>query len=614
VKFGTTGTLPAPLKAWAQDRWKSYYVRDSTLTTLKLAEYPGGPAIDIIDSGSGTHGMSFAGYMQIWILGAGFSKPVTCDPDTDICNSPGHGWVLNSGIYFSTTGTMPGGLVTRYGLLAAKYCVTPVDSDNYQLRYRQVESSGTDQGAQVPCSDSRVPATFVDITSEGTGDLVTYGGTGNFYVWSITGYPPGTTFMHRRGGQLTFAGLTGTGSKRQFSVNEDLTMIAKVPSATPPGNYPIEVITSESASSLTNEQTTNFVLRAKLLTPLSKIGPSLDSYTEIPGLARWEDITTRATNGGGADDGIADPGFPTYPYPRCPNPENPTFNVDFPNSGGQQIWFYDGGESYYEMAKYFNDTKWNNCGRHIASDVANTMLTGTTQGYFYAWIRNLLTAFGHTREYKYRQALLEMSNYASASPHPYMTGSAYDTRIREQAWAFARLRVRQKLLGTPTYYEEIYATALIGMLEEISNGDTLFIFHQPFMAGFTFRELVDYYKDKNDERVPVIAKAYMDRFWSDWYVQSTKNMMYNPEPYGPKCYVDCGETTGSILNMMVAPTAAFVWRLTGDNIYRDYADDMFYYQFTPTLNIWPYQAKNWSEMQNWVWKYLNWRTGKEGAH
>ncbi len=50
VQFSTTGTLPAGLTA-ATD----YYVRDITATTLKVAASGTGAAIDITDTGSGTH-------------------------------------------------------------------------------------------------------------------------------------------------------------------------------------------------------------------------------------------------------------------------------------------------------------------------------------------------------------------------------------------------------------------------------------------------------------------------------------------------------------------------------------------------------------------------------
>jgi hypothetical protein len=93
VKFGTTGTLPAPLKSWPEDKYQSYYVRDSTTTTFRLAGTPGGSAIDITTEGSGTHGMSFAGYTHGIVLQGGYSKDFTCSAGTDTCVSTA--WVIH---------------------------------------------------------------------------------------------------------------------------------------------------------------------------------------------------------------------------------------------------------------------------------------------------------------------------------------------------------------------------------------------------------------------------------------------------------------------------------------------------------------------------------------
>ena len=75
-------------------------------------------------------------------------------------------------------------------------------------------------------------------------------------------------------------GLLGN-KKPLFSNNEELTIYAKVPAVTPPGAYPITITTSESSTSLKNQQTSGFTLNAKLLQPLSKAGPS--SYHQFLG-------------------------------------------------------------------------------------------------------------------------------------------------------------------------------------------------------------------------------------------------------------------------------------------------------------------------------------------
>jgi hypothetical protein len=50
VHVASSGTLPAPLSAGT-----TYFVRDATTNTFKLALSSGGSAIDLTDTGSGTH-------------------------------------------------------------------------------------------------------------------------------------------------------------------------------------------------------------------------------------------------------------------------------------------------------------------------------------------------------------------------------------------------------------------------------------------------------------------------------------------------------------------------------------------------------------------------------
>lgn len=57
VKFTTTGVAPAGLTAN-----QHYFVRDTSGGTFKLAATSGGAAIDITDTGSGTHSVQFLGY------------------------------------------------------------------------------------------------------------------------------------------------------------------------------------------------------------------------------------------------------------------------------------------------------------------------------------------------------------------------------------------------------------------------------------------------------------------------------------------------------------------------------------------------------------------------
>ena len=131
---------------------------------------------------------------------------------------------------------------------------------------------------------------------------------------------------------------------------------------------------------------------------------------------------------------------------------------------------------------------------------------------------------------RYKVALLRMSDPALG--HPYTMGSMYDFRIREQSFSFARLLIRRRLTGVQSYFEGDYISSLVGMLDEISNGGTLYQFHQPFMVGLAMRELTDYYREHNDERIPVVIRQYLDRFWADWYNHNNEENVLQPRTCG----------------------------------------------------------------------------------
>lgn len=65
-QFTTTTTLPDPLATAT-----TYYVRDATTHTLKVAATSGGAAIDITDAGTGTHTLKPVAFLGL--LGYGYS-------------------------------------------------------------------------------------------------------------------------------------------------------------------------------------------------------------------------------------------------------------------------------------------------------------------------------------------------------------------------------------------------------------------------------------------------------------------------------------------------------------------------------------------------------------
>lgn len=342
VKLGTTGTMPSPLKSWSQNRWQVYYVRDWTASSFKLAATAGGPAIDITDAGTGTMGMSFAGYRHVMTFRVSRQKTTfTCDPVTEVCTSPSaHGLLPGHWAYVSSTGTLPGGLYTlRYSQHEAM-CVNVLSSTTFTLASKWSE-------------DSHCGNTYpVDITSSGTGTHSIYLREGGpVYVNSLTGYPAGTTITWRVNKTAAVGHSTRSNGYSESNPAEAVvTMFAKVPAITPAGRYSVKVQWSESDVSAVNTKDTAYTLKAITLTPISKHGPARSSYTTIPGYQTsaipdypersWENILVSASNSGGAS-------MPPAQYPRCSNRSDA-------NAPQGYDWLWNQEYSWYGEWNWYN--------------------------------------------------------------------------------------------------------------------------------------------------------------------------------------------------------------------------------------------------------------------
>jgi hypothetical protein len=554
--------------------------------------------------------MSFAGYTSAVRIEGGYALTFTVDATTNVFTTPTpHGLSVNSIIDVSSSGTLPAGLNNFWAGRWAMNCVESVPTTTtFTLKFQEDDTFGT-------CSStgSRTPVP-VDVTDTGSGTHSIWDNTGNIHLYSFSGFPQGTTFSYRRDGAINYA-ATFSSSKPQFSNTEPLTWFFKIPAVTAAQSWPITFVTSESGASEVNPQTNGFTLVTKTLTPISKIGPSAASYTTIPELARWENYLTTASDGGGTSPGVG-----SGTGPRCPDPDNPSFTVTYPTSGGQDIWQYDGPDIYYRMAFYFNDSKWNNCGNYILNTVSNYLDSSTPQPYYFTMFRGILRAYYYTRQYNHRAAIIRASG-SSSNTYIYR-GSLDNTLMREMSGAYDVQRARRKLTGTFNYTEPDFVSVLIGLLDEIGNEGTIATFNQPYMGGMIMRSLVDYYLEHNDERIPIVIKQYIDVLWDDWYDTTAKAVWYNSYPQGERCFGDdcqavteeVGGFTGGYLNGMIFPAFHFIWRLNGDNTYRDRGDELWQYIFGADYALEAFHAKNWTEMNYWAMDAYKWRTNKKRAH
>ncbi len=621
VKLVTTGTLPGGLISWQQDHSKVYYIKGWSGRSFQLSNTPGGPAVQLDKriQGSGAHGMSFAGYMHVMVFRAGKAIRFTCDPDTDVCTTEQpHKLLENAPFFVYSTGKLPEGLAVAMTGEYVPYCLAYVSPTKFKIRVMPSPQSS--------CA-SNLP--LVDLKSKGEGTQYLYtaylpglsvpgAGSANtpIQIQSIKGYPRGTVFSWRMNLSVMLPWITTDGLGETEHHTMMLPMFAKVPAVTPPGDYRITINTSENRASNLHPNSFQYTLNAVELpkTPISD--PS--SYPAIPGMKKWETIMVSDKDGGGSD-------WRSSPYPRCANRKypdaplgwaKPDGSVSMKNTGVpypvglgdfSRVWYYN-DETFFKVAKYTNDPTWANCGIYIANAMRDQyLLKGPNTVFAFAYFPwALVAAYRSTQDPSYKEAVVRIADGGTA-----YWGWLGDAEMREHAYAFERRLARLALTGETDYNLQYFAEGTLATLYGNATGAPDRSFNQPFMLGLAMRPLIRWYLISHDERIPVVIKLLLDRFWDEWYDKQAHHYLANPEPEGPRCTSDCQKYTGSILNNLVAPAFAWYWRLTGDDTYRERGDDLFSHEYTDGN---PWSGKEWSQSFYWSWDFVAWRQGKEAAY
>jgi len=620
VKLVTTGNLPGGLVSWSTDHTKTYYVRDWSDNSFKLSATPNGPPIHLDGRipGEGAHGMSFAGYIHAMSFRATRALRIKCDPETDICTSEQpHLYGEGSWVYFTSSGKLPDGLYQFGAGRYYPYCLAYVSPTTFKLRV-------TDPAFDTPCTDKLASA---HIKSGGQGVHYIF----NVYVpgksepvaqnqpvfiRSMSGYPKGTVLSWRGQQSVRMPVPTTNGYGLVDPAGFAVTMFAKVPAITPPGDFRVTVKTSESRDAEQNPNSFQYTVKT-ISVPATKIAAPKDS-PPIPGLKTWERIMTSSTDGGGSALAM---------YPRCANRKDPQaplgwadakgvvtlsdtgvpYPVAYDPGSNARVWFYN-DETFFRIAQYTGDPSWANCGVFVAAamrDKFQKFGPNAMPAYFYfPW--TLVGAYRQTKDPSYRDVVISTADSGQGA-----RGSVNDFATRENAFAFEGRLAKRDVTGQEDYDLPYFAEAALGQLYANASGSPDRSFNEPFMLGLAMRPLIRWYLISHDERIPVVIKMSLDKIWENWYDHAAHHFYYNPEPTGQRCWVNCQKWTGAQLNNLVSPAYAWYWRLTGDDLARQRGDDLFSHVYDEGY---PYSAKEWSQGFYWSWDFVDWRQGKKPAY
>ena len=619
VKLVTTGKFPGGLVDWNKDHAKVYYVRDWSGDNFRLANTPGGPPVHLDRSvrGDGVNGMSFAGYTHVMSFKVTRALRIKCDPETDVCTSEvPHLYKEGHWVYVTSSGKLPDGLYEFGAGRYYPYCLAYVSPTTFKLRV-------TDPAFDTPCTD-KLPIAHIKSVGQGVHYIFnayqpgkSEPGAQNLptFIRSVSGYPPGTVLSWRRQQSVRMPPLSVNGNELVL-YEPDVTMFAKVPVITPPGDFRITVKTSESRDAELNPNSFQYTVKTVLL-PATKIAAPKE-FPPIPGLKTWERIMTSSDDGGGSA---------LKQYPRCANRKDAgaplgwadaAGNVTLSNTGtpypvsyfpgsNARVWFYN-DETFFRIAQYTGDPSWANCGVFIAAAMRDKFQqygpTGMPAYYYFPW--TMVAAYRLTKDPTYRDAVISTADGGQGS-----RGSVNDLRIRENAFAFEGLLAKRDITGQEDPDLPYFAEATLGQLYVNASGSPDRAFNEPFMLGLAMRPLIRWYMISHDERIPVVIKLTLDKIWDSWYDHKAHHFYYNPEPTGERCWVGCEKWTGNKLNNLVSPAYAWYWRLTGDEAARQRGDDMFSHVYDEGF---PYSAKEWSTGFYWSWDFVDWRQGKKAAY
>lgn len=261
----------------------------------------------------------------------------------------------------------------------------------------------------------------------------------------------------------------------------------------------------------------------------------------------------------------------------------------------QDVWYYDGGRTYFQIADYTQDpTTWYPCAFNIINQYRDHLLS--QGGYIQGWRvypHGLAMSYWRTGDPLAQQAEFLMSQ---SSAFAGSGGSIYPAYIRETAYAID-MYVKAEQLGAP---RNPLLPASVDYALQIC--DQLFVsdtaqFNQPFFDGLMAEALIQYYGLTGDTRIPPVIKTMLDWLWQNAYSSNVHALAYDTLAV-PVSY-------DSELSNMVLPAFAWYWQLTGDPTYQERADDLFAHAFDTDIS---YNAKIFNENFRWSFDYVRWRS------
>ncbi len=336
--------------------------------------------------------------------------------------------------------------------------------------------------------------------------------------------------------------------------------------STAPGNYSIAISTTAAGVSRSIEY--NFTV---VPVPPPPIKAAIGTIPSILGLPKWQETML------------------TLGQKWCV----PGQTMNFGWEG--DVWYYDGGRTYFQMAQYTGNPQWQTCAFNIVDQYRDLILQDN--GLPWGW-----RIFPHGLAVNYWRTGNTASKTAAtllATNSPYATsgGAVTVDLIRETAYIIEAYVMAERVgVGRNPNLQKAVDFAL-------GDVDMLFVsqtqaYNQTFYDGLLAESLIDYYELTGDPRVVPAVKSMLDWLWQNAWDQGTNQMAYWPTNVHPYYITED--------NLLVAPAYAWYWNVTGDPTYMQRGDLIFEHGLDTDIS---YSAKIFNQNYRWSFDYVRWRSG-----
>lgn len=262
-----------------------------------------------------------------------------------------------------------------------------------------------------------------------------------------------------------------------------------------------------------------------------------------------------------------------------------------------QIWYYDGGRTYLQLADYTRDPDtWYPCALNILNQYRDRIIA--RNGYYEGWRvfpHGLAMRYWRTGDAGSRQTVAMLAKSSAYGPSG---GIVSPVGMRETAYILEAY-VKAEQVGEPrNQYLARSVDLALGEFDQLFVSDPM-QWDQIGFDGLLAEALIQYYELTQDPRVPVAIKTMLDWIWEQAYDPVTHSFAYNSLLIPPK-YVNQQ-------SFLIIPAYAWYWQLTGDPLYLERGDDLFAHALDVDIS---YSGKIFNQNYRWSFDYVRWRSGE----